>query len=119
MGRPLIRFEGVSKRFGKLTAVDDVTLTVEEGEFFALLGPSRSEEHTSELQAPATHRVLQAVRGGRQGPGPADSQGSGVARREFLFRAGEEPALAPTTTRATQRTRGAGARSAKVKAPLR
>ncbi len=40
MARPLIRFENVSKRFGKLTAVDDVTLTIEEGEFFALLGPS-------------------------------------------------------------------------------
>ncbi len=40
MARPLIRFENVSKRFGKLTAVDNVSLTIEEGEFFALLGPS-------------------------------------------------------------------------------
>ena len=37
---PIIRFEKVSKRFGKVVAVDDVTLDIAEGEFFALLGPS-------------------------------------------------------------------------------
>ena len=36
----IIRFENVSKRFGKVVAVDDVTLDIAEGEFFALLGPS-------------------------------------------------------------------------------
>jgi putrescine transport system ATP-binding protein len=39
-GAPLIRLENVSKRFGKVVAVDDLTLTIFEGEFFALLGPS-------------------------------------------------------------------------------
>ncbi|MCC7268815.1 MAG: ATP-binding cassette domain-containing protein, partial [Caulobacteraceae bacterium] len=38
--RPLVRFEGVSKRFGEETAVDRVDLAIYEGEFFALLGPS-------------------------------------------------------------------------------
>ena len=38
--RPLVRFEGVSKRFGGVTAVDALTLDIYEGEFFALLGPS-------------------------------------------------------------------------------
>jgi putrescine transport system ATP-binding protein len=37
---PLIRFEGVTKRFGAVTAVDDLSLDVYEREFFALLGPS-------------------------------------------------------------------------------
>jgi putrescine transport system ATP-binding protein len=37
---PLVRFEHVRKRFGALTAVDDVSLDVAAGEFFALLGPS-------------------------------------------------------------------------------
>ncbi len=37
---PLARFEGVSKRFGDVAAVNDVTLEIREGEFFALLGPS-------------------------------------------------------------------------------
>ncbi len=35
-----IRLENVTKRFGDFTAVDDMTLTIEEGEFFSLLGPS-------------------------------------------------------------------------------
>ena len=35
-----LRIEGVSKRFGAVTAVDDVSLDIARGEFFALLGPS-------------------------------------------------------------------------------
>ena len=37
---PLIRFEGVTKRFGDAVAVDDLTLPIYEREFFCLLGPS-------------------------------------------------------------------------------
>jgi putrescine transport system ATP-binding protein len=37
---PLVRFEGVTKRFAGQAAVDRVTLDIYEGEFFALLGPS-------------------------------------------------------------------------------
>ncbi len=33
-------FDHVTKRFGALTAVDDVSLTIKKGEFFSLLGPS-------------------------------------------------------------------------------
>ena len=33
-------FENVTKRFGKLTAVDNVTLGIQKGEFYSLLGPS-------------------------------------------------------------------------------
>ena len=35
-----IRFEHVTKRFGNLAAVDDLHLSVRQGEFFSLLGPS-------------------------------------------------------------------------------
>jgi spermidine/putrescine transport system ATP-binding protein len=35
-----VRFEGVTKRFGAATAVNDLNLAVEPGEFFSLLGPS-------------------------------------------------------------------------------
>jgi iron(III) transport system ATP-binding protein len=35
-----VQLTGISKRFGKLRAVDDVTLTIEEGDFFTFLGPS-------------------------------------------------------------------------------
>src|SRR5262245_27175024 len=38
--QPLVRFDDVSKRFGAFTAVDQVTLDIYAGEFFALLGPS-------------------------------------------------------------------------------
>jgi len=35
-----IRLEGLRKIFGSVVAVDDLTLAIEDGEFFALLGPS-------------------------------------------------------------------------------
>ena len=35
-----LRLLGVTKRFGRAVAVDDLTLTVPQGSFFALLGPS-------------------------------------------------------------------------------
>jgi spermidine/putrescine transport system ATP-binding protein len=35
-----VRLEHVTKRFGDFTAVDDLSLTIREGEFFSLLGPS-------------------------------------------------------------------------------
>ena len=38
--KPLIRFKGVSKRFGEFTAIDDIDLDIYSREFFALLGPS-------------------------------------------------------------------------------
>ncbi|MEM7224517.1 MAG: ABC transporter ATP-binding protein [Pseudomonadota bacterium] len=37
---PVMALEGVTKRFGPVTAVDGVSLELAEGEFFALLGPS-------------------------------------------------------------------------------
>jgi len=35
-----IHLEGVSKRFGEMTAVDDLTLSIPRGAFYAMLGPS-------------------------------------------------------------------------------
>ncbi|HUC51364.1 MAG TPA: ABC transporter ATP-binding protein [Xanthobacteraceae bacterium] len=38
--QPLLRIEGIQKRFAGFTAVDQLSLDVYSGEFFALLGPS-------------------------------------------------------------------------------
>ena len=38
--KPIIQIRNVSKRFGKVTAVDNVSLDILSGEFFVLLGPS-------------------------------------------------------------------------------
>src|SRR5438034_7481968 len=35
-----VRFQAIRKTFGRVTAVDDVALSVGEGEFVVLLGPS-------------------------------------------------------------------------------
>jgi multiple sugar transport system ATP-binding protein len=41
-----ISLQGVTKLFGKTRAVDDLTLTVNDGEFFVLLGPSGAGKTT-------------------------------------------------------------------------
>lgn len=38
--RPVLRIESLTKRFGRSTVVDQLSLDIYEGEFFALLGPS-------------------------------------------------------------------------------
>jgi putrescine transport system ATP-binding protein len=37
---PLLRIEGIGKRFGNFRALDNLSLDIRAGEFFALLGPS-------------------------------------------------------------------------------
>ncbi|PSP60687.1 ABC transporter ATP-binding protein [Halobacteriales archaeon QH_7_66_37] len=39
-GPPVIELDGVTKRYATTTAVDDVSLSVADGEFFTLVGPS-------------------------------------------------------------------------------
>jgi putrescine transport system ATP-binding protein len=62
---PLVRFEGVTKRFGDQTAVNRVDLAIYEREFFALLGPSGCGKTTlmrmlAGFETPDEGRVLLA-----------------------------------------------------------
>jgi NitT/TauT family transport system ATP-binding protein len=69
-----IRFEHVSRRFGRFTALDDVDLTIQNREFVAIVGPSGCGKTTlmrmvAGLEFPTAGRVL--VGGDKViGPGP-------------------------------------------------
>ena len=45
--RPLVTFDGVSKRYGSVTAVHTMNLEIYEGEFLAIMGPSGCGKTTS------------------------------------------------------------------------
>ena len=58
-----VRVEGIRKTYGDVIAVDDVDLTVDNGEFFTLLGPSGSGKTTTlriiaGFERPDTGRVM-------------------------------------------------------------
>ena len=58
-----VRFENVSRRYGSVLAVDDVSVSVRKGEFFSLLGPSGCGKTTllrmlAGFERPDTGRVL-------------------------------------------------------------
>jgi putative spermidine/putrescine transport system ATP-binding protein len=46
-GVPDIRISGLTKRYGTVTAVDEIDLEIDHGEFFTLLGPSGSGKTTT------------------------------------------------------------------------
>lgn len=44
---PIVEIEGLSKRFGKRTAVDGITLSIQSGEIFGLVGPNGAGKTTT------------------------------------------------------------------------
>lgn len=61
--KPLVRFDGVTKRFGDFTAIENLSLDIYEREFFALLGPSGCGKTTlmrmlAGFETPTEGRVL-------------------------------------------------------------
>lgn len=49
MATEIIKIEGLTKRYGSFTAVDDLTLSVNQGEVFGLLGPNGAGKTTTTL----------------------------------------------------------------------
>ena len=61
--QPLLKIDAVSKRFGPVTAVDNVSIDIRENEFFALLGPSGCGKTTllrmlAGFESPNSGRIL-------------------------------------------------------------
>jgi ABC-2 type transport system ATP-binding protein len=54
MAKPIIQIESLTRRFGKTVAVDNLNLTVEQGEIFGLVGPDGAGKTT-------TIRMLAAI----------------------------------------------------------
>jgi putative spermidine/putrescine transport system ATP-binding protein len=60
---PAVSFRGVSRHFGDVKAVDDVSFDVADGEFFSMLGPSGSGKTTclrliAGFEQPTRGRIL-------------------------------------------------------------
>src|SRR5215472_11914312 len=61
--KPYIEIQGVTKKFGEFTAVDDVSLNIYQGELFSLLGGSGCGKTTllrmlAGFETPTSGRIL-------------------------------------------------------------
>jgi multiple sugar transport system ATP-binding protein len=89
----VLRLDGIGKSHGKISILDDVTLTVDSGEFCVLLGASGSGKSTllkivAGLEAPSRGRVL--LDGGDITPLPPDQRSVAMVFQSY--------ALYPTMT---------------------
>ena len=76
-GLPILRIDKVTKQFGKLRAVDGVSLDIIDGEFFTIVGPSGSGKTTllrmlAGLEKPTAGDVI--LRGNRVNDVPANKR---------------------------------------------
>ncbi len=75
MSTPILETHALTRRFGQLTAVDSLTLSVEEGEIFGLLGPNGAGKTT-------TLKMLTTLL-------PPTSGEARIAGRDVIHQAGE------------------------------
>lgn len=90
-GAPLLEVSGLSVRFGGVTALSDVALTVQSGEIHAIIGPNGAGKTTllnciSGIQAPATGSV-------RLGGRPLDGMSVSSRRQAGIARTFQHPSL--------------------------
>ena len=71
---PHVRVQGVSHRYGSVTALDDVSLDVRDGELVTLLGPSGCGKTT-------LLRVIAGLHPAQRGPVAIDGATSPASRR--------------------------------------
>ena len=76
-GTPILRLVGLSKQFGALTAVDQITLDIHDGEFFTVVGPSGSGKTTllrmlTGMESPSAGDII--LRGERVNDVPANQR---------------------------------------------
>ncbi len=83
-----VEFQGVSKRFGKTIAVEDLDVSIERGEFFSLLGPSGCGKSTTLRMlagfiAPSTGRIF--VHGRDITSLPPEARGIGIVFQNYAI----------------------------------
>jgi ABC-2 type transport system ATP-binding protein len=78
--QPIIRVSDVTKRFGKVTAVDSISFEVSRGELFALLGPNGAGKSTT-IKMLTT--LLQPTSGTLELAGHDVTRQQDAARRSF------------------------------------
>ncbi|HEY2174720.1 MAG TPA: ABC transporter ATP-binding protein [Mycobacteriales bacterium] len=85
-GEPLIRAEGLTKRFGDFVAVDGIDITVERGEAFGFLGPNGAGKSSTMRMigcvSPVSEGVLRILGMDPAADGPAIRARLGVVPQE-------------------------------------
>jgi len=87
-GSPYIRIDNVSRRYGPVCALEDLSVEIEQDEFIAILGPSGSGKSTllrliAGLDQPSTGKIF--FKGQDVTDLPPHKRGIGMVFQEFLL----------------------------------
>ncbi|WP_020675070.1 ABC transporter ATP-binding protein [Geopsychrobacter electrodiphilus] len=86
--QPIVQFKGISKRFGKVTAVEQLDFDIEEGSLVTLLGPSGCGKTTllrmvAGLEHPSAGDIL--IRGKRINDTPTHKRNLGMIFQNYAL----------------------------------